>query len=296
MRRDRVAVGFVKPIMQPDDRGGADLGADFARSLLALNVPDPMSFAVAEARVRAGGLDGLLEDLVAVVEIVGVGCDAVVVEGLIPDVGLQIATRLNAAMVRAFAATLIPVLSGERRDPAALAAIVDLAMHQFAESEEAPPLAGVLINRLHPGDHPTLPAMLSVAGGAVPVLGDVPFDPRLGALRLRDVQKSLGLRVEHAGALEHTRVHNVLIAGSGVEGVIDRLDPGALVVVAGERSDIVLTSGLVYLQGNAACRSVADLRQQVNAAGRNTVGRSRAYRTADSDHGPGHVHDRCAAW
>nr|WP_294576928.1 phosphate acetyltransferase [uncultured Rhodopila sp.] len=249
LRRDRVAVGFVKPIMQPDDRGSADLDADFARSLLALNVPDPMPFAMAEARVRAGGLDGLLEDLVAVVEIAGVGCDAVVVEGLIPDVGLQIATRLNAAMVRAFAATLIPVLSGERRNPAALAAIVDLAMHQFAESEEAPPLAGVLINRLHPGDHPALPAMLPVAGGAVPVLGDVPFDPRLGALRLRDVQETLGLRVERAGALEHTRVHNVLIAGSGVEGVIDRLDPGALVVVAGERSDIVLTSGLVYLQG-----------------------------------------------
>ena len=49
--------------------------------------------------------------------------------------------------------------------------------------------------------------------------------------------------------MAHTRVHDFVIAGSGVEGVIDRLRPGALVVVAGERSDIVLASGLVYLQG-----------------------------------------------
>jgi phosphate acetyltransferase len=212
-------------------------------------VPDPMPFAVAEARVRAGGLDALLEDLVAAVEIAGAGCDAVVVEGLIPDAGLQIATRLNAAMARAFAATLIPVLSGKGHDPAALAAIVDLATRQFAEGNEAPPLAGVLVNRLHPGAHPTLPPMLPVLGGDVPVLGDVPFEPRLGALRLRDVQEALGLGIEHAGAMEQTRVQDFLIAGSGVEGVIDRLRPGTLVVVAGERSDIVLASGLVYLQG-----------------------------------------------
>ncbi|HME26056.1 MAG TPA: phosphate acetyltransferase [Acetobacteraceae bacterium] len=249
LRRDRIAVGYLKPVMQPVDRGSADFAADFARSLLDLDMPDPMPFAVAEARVRAGGLDALLEDLVAAVEIAGTGCDAVVVEGLIPDVGLQIAARLNTAMARAFAATLIPVLSGSGHDPAVLAAIVDLAMRQFAEGDEAPPLAGVLINRLHPGSHPTLPATLPVSGGDVPVLGDVPFEPSLGALRLRDVQETLGLGIEHAGAFARTRVLDFLIAGSGVEGVIDRLRPGALVVVAGERSDIVLASGLVYLQG-----------------------------------------------
>jgi phosphate acetyltransferase len=202
LRRDRVAVGFIKPIMQPADRGSADLDADFARSLLDLDVPDPMPFTVAEARVRAGGLDALLEDLVAAVEIAGTGCDAVVVEGLIPDAGLQIASRLNGAMARAFAATLIPVLSGKGHDPAALAAIVDLAMRQFAEDDEAPPLAGVLVNRLHPGAHPTLPPMLPVSGGDVPVLGDVPFEPRLSALRLRDVQQALGLDIAHAGAMD----------------------------------------------------------------------------------------------
>jgi phosphate acetyltransferase len=245
--RDHVAVGFIKPIMQPADRGTADLSTHFARTLLHLDVPDPIPFAAAEARVRADGLDALLEDMVAAVEVASAGCDAVVVEGLIPDAGLQIAARLNAAMVRAFAATLVPVLSSDRHDPAVLAAMVDLALRQFAEAEEPPPLAGVLINGLQVG-----PAALTapiVGGAVVPVLGDVPWEPRLAALRLTDVREALDLGIEQEGGLARSRVQEFVIAGSGVEGLIDRLRPGALVVVAGERSDIVLASGLAYAQG-----------------------------------------------
>lgn len=249
LRRDHVAVGFVKPIAQPVDGGAADYAPNFARSLLNLEVPDPIPYAVAEARVRDGQLDALLEELVAAVETAGVGCDAVVVEGLIPDPDLQVAARLNAAMARAFSATLIPVLRGNGHDAAALAAMVDLGMGQLANSEEPPPVAGVLINRLHASAHMELLNSLPASAGTLPVLGEIPWEARLGALRLSDVQESLGLTVVHPGALTRTRVPDFLIAGSGVEGVIDRLRPGALVAVAGERSDIVLASALVYLQG-----------------------------------------------
>jgi phosphate acetyltransferase len=249
LRRDRVAVGFIKPIAQPIDGGSADYAPVFARSLLNLDVPEPLPYAVAEARVRDGGLDALLEDLVAAVEAAGAGCDAVVVEGLIPDPELQVAGRLNAAMARAFSASLIPVLRGNGHDGAALAAMVDLDVRQFADAEDPPPLAGVLINRLHAAQPVAPLGSLRSAGASVPVLGEVPWEPRLAALRLRDVQESLGLRVEHPGAIDRTRVLDFVIAGSGVEGVIDRLRPGALIVAAGERSDIVLASALVYLQG-----------------------------------------------
>lgn len=224
-RRDRIAVGFIKPVAQPVDGGSADYAPIFARSLLNLDVPEPMPYAVAEARVRDGGLDALLEDLVAAVETAGVGCDAVVVEGLIPDPDLPIADRLNAAMARAFSATLIPVLRGNGHDAAALGAMVDLGMRQFAESEDPPPLAGVLINRLHAANPVQPIASLPLSGTSVPVIGEVPWEPRLGALRLRDVQESLGFNIEHEGAMARTRVLDFLVAGSGVEGVIDRLRP-----------------------------------------------------------------------
>jgi phosphate acetyltransferase len=249
LRRDHVAVGFIKPITQPADRGSEDLSTGFARSLLHLQAPESVPFVAAEARVRAGGLDALLEDLVAAVELAGAGCQAVVVEGLIPDAGLQIAARLNAAMARAFAAALVPVLSGDGHDKDALATMVDLAQRQFAEGDEPPPLAGVLVNRPRAGATSPIGATLRGAAGTVPVLGDVPYEPGLAALRLQDLRAALGLGVEQEGRLAHTRVFDVVIAGSGVEGVIDRLRPGALVVTAGERSDIVLASGLAFAQG-----------------------------------------------
>ena len=249
LRRDHVAVGFIKPILQPADRGTDDLSTHFARALLHLEVPEPVPFEVAEARVRAGGLDALLEDLVASLELAGTDCDAVVVEGLIPDVGLQIAAQLNAAMMSAFAAALVPVVSGNGHDADALAGMVDLAVRQFAEGEDPPPLAGVLVNRMHDGPVSPLPAALHGSAGDLPVLGDVPWEPRLSALRLKDLCDTLGLGIEQAGAFAHARVQDFVIAGRGVEGVIDRLGPGALVVTAGERSDIALASGLAFLQG-----------------------------------------------
>src|SRR3954471_8612479 len=108
VRPDHVAFGFIKPILQPSSRGISDLSTHFARTLLHIAAPEPMPFAEAEARVRAGGMDGLMEDLVAFVEAAGAGCDVVVIEGLVPDADLQVAARLNAAMARSFAATLVP--------------------------------------------------------------------------------------------------------------------------------------------------------------------------------------------
>jgi phosphate acetyltransferase len=90
---------------------------------------------------------------------------------------------------------------------------------------------------------------LRADGEPVSVLAAVPWEPRLRAPRLRDVVEELGLGVEHEGDLDRVRVQEILVAGRGVEGLIDRLRPGALVVMAGERSDIALAVGLAHLQG-----------------------------------------------
>ena len=250
LRRDHVAVGFVEPILHPASRGAADLATHFARTILHLDAPEPIGYADAETAVRGGGLDTLMEGLVATAEAAGAGCDALVIQGLIPFADLQIAAKLNAAMVQSFAASLVPVLSGAGQTAQTLAGIVDLTIRQFADNEEPPPVAGVLVNRVKPAPLTgALGKFLMCAAGPVPLLADVPFEPRLSAPRLSDVVEALNLGIEQAGNLPHARVQNLVTAGRGVEGVIDRLLPGSLVVAAGERSDIVLATALAYMQG-----------------------------------------------
>lgn len=252
LRRDRIKVGFAKPIGQPQNGGGRlDLSTYFARSLLHIDVVEPIPFSEAEARVRNGQFDGLMEDVISAMEATRANCDVAVVEGLIPDADLQVAAQLNAAMAHSLSASLVPVISGGHCRLHGPSSALELAARQYAENGgDLPTLAGLLVNKLvSDAEAADLRAGMSAAGVGVPVLAAVPFSPELDAPRLIDVVESLGLNVEHAGALARARVREFVVAGRGVEGVIDRLHPGALVLTAGERSDIALAAGLAFMQG-----------------------------------------------
>ena len=252
LRRDRIKAGFAKPIGQPEARNGTDLSTHFARALLQIDAPDSIPFATAEERVRTGQTDALMEDIVSCVEAARNGCDVMVVEGLIPNADVQVAAQLNATMARSLSAALVPVLSGAACQSQGPRNCIELACRQYADGGDGgdglPQLAGVLVNKVNdPADAAALRVALSAGGGKL--LGGVPYCAELEALRLRDVVETLGLEVDHPGNLARARVREFVVAGRGVEGVIDRLRPGALVLAAGERSDIVLAVGLAFLQG-----------------------------------------------
>jgi phosphate acetyltransferase len=252
LQRDRVRVAFAEPIARPADRGGnTHLSTHFARTLLRVTAPEPIPFSVAEERVGTGHLEALLEDVVSLVDHAGTNVDVVMVEGLIPIADSQIPAQLNAAMARSLSAALIPVVSGPYLEAHGSAHLLDLALHQYADGSDHPPvLAGVLINKIAAARGDTLQKELRASGGAgVAVLAAVPFEPRLTAPRLSDVVEALDLDVAYEGDLARGRVQEIVVSGRGVEGVIDRFRPGALIVVAGERSDIALAAGLAYLQG-----------------------------------------------
>lgn len=250
LQRDGVKAGFIKPIAQPEAKDGiGDLSTHFARNLCHVQVPDPLPFEKAEAMIRAGQLAALLEDVVSLVEAVRDQHDMVVVEGLIPDTNLQMAAALNAQMARSLTAGLIPVLSGARGDARELAEAIDLARRQYDE-EGRTSFAGYLINKVaSAADGARLREDLAHMNGHVPVLGVIPFEPRLNAPRLIDVVNSLGLKIEHAAELTRARVQEVVVAAASVETFIPRLRPGVLVVSPGDRSDIMLATALAGMRG-----------------------------------------------
>ena len=249
-----VRVGFVNPIMQPEARPG-DLGlaAHFARTLCGTPAPEPISSEHAAEMVRSGQLGGLMEEVVSMVEKVQADCDVVVVEGLIPDVDFQIATRLNIEIIRSLGADLIPVLAGGNHDAAALAEKAAAAAEQYGDDGRRP-IAGLLINRCAT---PALAAALTETGALtlkghatpVPILAAVPNALHLLAPRLIDIADDLGFTILNRGEIETARVQELLIAARSPEKLLGHLRPGTLVVTPADRSDAILATALIAQRG-----------------------------------------------
>ena len=114
LQRDGINVGFIKPISQPEQGAGqVDLSTYFARTLCHIDPArtDRLRACRGTGAVRssvgaARGPRQCRRDGAAPMH------DVVIVEGLIPDADLQIASLLNAEMARSLSANIIPVISG----------------------------------------------------------------------------------------------------------------------------------------------------------------------------------------
>ncbi len=114
-----VRAGFVKPISQPElDVGDARTSRFTLRARSAASeTPDSDSRLISAAEmVRKGQLPGLMEDVVGRVEAArGKLRLARRRRVSFPDADIQIATRLNIAMISSLSADIIPVLAGHGR-------------------------------------------------------------------------------------------------------------------------------------------------------------------------------------
>src|SRR6202050_4668756 len=109
--RRGVNVAFVKPVAQPRPDGGPDRSIALAAATTALRPPDPLSTAHLEQQLGSGGLDAVLEKIVAAWQPVHDRSDVVVVEGLSPGPGKLYASGLNQALAKAVDADVLLVAS-----------------------------------------------------------------------------------------------------------------------------------------------------------------------------------------
>jgi phosphate acetyltransferase len=247
-----VRAGFLKPIEQPEAiDGDADLAGHFVRTLCGAETPDPIPFEHAAAMVRSGQFAALMEEVVALAETVRANNDVVVVEGLIPDAEIQIATRLNIEMIRSLGAELTPVIAGKEDTLAQLTSKTATAIEQYGD-EGRRPIAGVLVNHCSFATAAALAkaGALSVSKSAtVPVIAAIPTDVSLSAPRVLDVAEALGLETLHRGDIETARVVSHLVAARAPERLIGHLRPGTLVLVPGDRADALIATALVAQRG-----------------------------------------------
>jgi phosphate acetyltransferase len=275
--RRGVKVAFVKPVAQPSADGGSDRSAELVAAVTALRPPEPLSTDLLEQQLGQGELEVVLEKIVAAWEPVYDGSDVVVIQGLSPAPSRLYASSLNEALARALDADV--VLSGywpADGDAEGLAEQFAIAASGYVAGEQAR-VVGCVIHGL--------PADAAAAAGLraaldrrqLPVVAAVPYRPGLTWPRVRDLVRDLHPGILHEGDMSR-RIRDVAVFAAGIPGGLHALDTGRLVVVPGDRHDVIMAAyltelsgtrlaGLLLSTGTAPDPRISDLTRGTAAAG-----------------------------
>ena len=255
-----VNVAFVKPVSQPRHDGGPDRSTALVAAISALRPPEPLPTAQLEHQLGETGVDAVLERIVAAWEPVYNRSDVVIVEGLNPGPDELYANGLNQALARALDADVLLAGSwpaagaGSQAQPDATTSIVSnlaetlsIAASGYLFGEQAR-VVGCVIGGL-PGDPSPAPELgEALAQHGLRLIAAVQRRPELGWLRVRDLIRQLNPRVLHEGDLSR-RIRDVAVFAQGVPGGLRVLTEGRLVVVPGDRHDVVMAACLAELNG-----------------------------------------------
>jgi phosphate acetyltransferase len=268
--RRGVNVAFVKPVAQPRADGGPDRSTALVAAITALRPPEPLPAALLEQQLGAGGLDVVLETIVAAWQPAYDRSDVVVVEALSPGPAKLYASGLNQALARALDADVLLVASwpvagtgsGKDRadgtaetglDPIAgtvgsLAETLAITASGYWSGEHAR-VVGCVVNGLPADDlAPTTQLHEALAQRGLRSIAAVPHRPELTWLRVRDLVRELNPRVLHEGDLSR-RIQEVAVFAQGIPGGLRVLSEGRLVVVPGDRHDVIMAGCLAELSG-----------------------------------------------
>ena len=240
LQRRGLKVAFVKPVTKRTP--ASEPSVLFARNICKVaNTPDPLPMSLVTQYVTSGKTDELLEDIVSLAMSATEGADVLVVEGIHADPSRAFIPRLSGDIARSLQADVVLVASGADAEGIAQTHYTITQIHQAGRK-----VVGVIFNRAASDfDEAKVAGQL----GGVPVWGAIKNNPALSAPRTLDVARHLGAEVMIEGQIATRRVLDTVLAARSVTEVIPRLTPGALVISAGDRDDVILATALAESNG-----------------------------------------------
>ncbi|MBB5193370.1 phosphate acetyltransferase [Silvimonas terrae] len=239
LQHQGLKVGFVKPVGQ--DHGDIERSTHFANTICHIKSPTPLSTAQVVARVVAGQNDELLEDVVGLCMTAALGVDVLVIEGLHIDASNPVTARLNDEIARSMQAEIILVSNASVPGAAAESRVTGRQLQN-----EGRRVAGVIFNKA-PASFDAASAQYELDG--IALWGVIKYDASLMAPRTLDVARHLNAEILIEGELATRRVQETVISARSVPEVVERMKPGALIVSAGDRDDVMLATALAASSG-----------------------------------------------
>jgi phosphate acetyltransferase len=153
------------------------------------------------------------------------------------DVSAPTEFSVNAAVAANLGSRLLLVVPAADHDPAQVATAAEMAV--LAAREAHAHVTGVVANRVHPEDLEQTTAAVSALVG-VPVQS-LPDTPLLRAPTVKDLMDACGGRLVHGDTAWLDRESSgLVVAAMTMPHVLDRLIDGGVVIVPGDREDVVL--------------------------------------------------------
>ncbi|MEO5965967.1 MAG: AAA family ATPase [Candidatus Limnocylindrales bacterium] len=263
-RRRGLHTGFIKPVGQRtvmEDGVPADEDAVLMKALFNLPEPFPVMSPVHIPRgfTKAYIAGQVVEDLGARITEAHrsfADHDVLLIEGT-GHAGVGAVVGLsNAVVARLLGAPAVIVSEGGVGRP--IDEIVLNASHFAAHGVR---VAGAIVNKVRvdeqPGIEDTLRRGLALHG--IPLLGVLPYRPILSNPTLGMVLEGVRGRVI-SGARDLDRViDGVAIGAMEPHHMLERVGPGTLVIVPGDREDVILTLTSAHLSGRSRARLVESL-------------------------------------
>ncbi len=246
--------GFLKPVGQRtiiEDGVPADEDAVLMREVFALPEPFPVMSPVHIPRgfTKAYIAGEVVEDLGARIRAAHATFadhDVLLVEGT-GHAGVGAVIGLSNAVVAAMlGAPAVIVSEGGVGRP-----IDEIVLNASHFAAHGVPVAGAIVNKVRldeqPGIEHTLERGLALHG--IPLLGVLPYRPILSNPTLGMVLEGLGGTLLHAGPDLDRVIGGVTIAAMEPHHVLDHVGPGTLVIVPGDREDVIQTLTTARLVG-----------------------------------------------
>ena len=247
-------VRFFKPIAQTEI-SGPEHSVEMVRATMSQQPADPIPFSRAEDLLGGNKRDVLMEEIVSNFDRVCTGADVVIVEGMVPTRGAPYMSRLNSEIAKTLNAKVI--LVGQREEEETLAEVVDhlnIAADVFGGLNDKSVL-GYVLNKLSTkaidelGGEKIFDALPGLQRSNTLPLGYIPWRSELSAVRTKDVANDLEAKVLFSGEIASRRVSTCVLCARAAANMSHLLKPGALVIVSGDRDDVILAACMAAQNG-----------------------------------------------
>ncbi len=263
-------VNFFKPIAQPK-RGEEAL--DKSTSILShmgfTKMATPLAADYVEDLIGADKKDELLEQIVGMYEKQAQDEDIIIIEGLISTPDHSYAVKINRDICNALDAEIILVGVPSNLSLNQLNDKIEIVADSYG-GHQGKRVMGCILNKIG-GPIDVKGSMgadlvynnqkiesvaiikslstLPVFSKSFPLIGCVTWNFELLAPRVQDVQRHMNAELLNEGDYLHRRLRSVHLCAREIHNMTSVLKPGALLVISGDRSDIIVSACLASLNG-----------------------------------------------